>query len=61
MQIGDLVRTTQQQYVYGYKRPVCIIVAIKSRIDGTYIEVIDQEGTVRPWWPEELEVISASR
>jgi hypothetical protein len=61
MQIGDLVRTTQQQYVYGYKRPVCIIVAIKSRIDGTYFEIVDPMGEIRRWWREELEVVNESR
>jgi hypothetical protein len=61
MQVGDLVRTKQQHDAYGYNRPICIVVATKNRIDGTYIEIIDQEGTVRPWWPEELEVINESR
>ena len=61
MQIGDLVRTKQTHSAYGYDRPICIIVGTKIRIDGTYIEIIDQEGTVKPWWPEELEVIGESR
>jgi hypothetical protein len=61
MQIGDLVRTKQAHSAYGYGRPICIIVGTKSRIDGTYIEIIDQKGVVRPWFPYELEVISESR
>jgi len=61
MQIGDLVRTKQTHSAYGYDRPICIIVGTKSRIDGTYIEIIDQDGTVRPWWPEELEVLNENR
>jgi len=61
MQIGDLVRTKQQHDAYGYNRPICIIIGTKSRIDGVYHEIIDQSGTTRHWWPDELEVISESR
>jgi hypothetical protein len=61
MQIGDLVRTKQTHSAYGYGRPICIIVGTKSRIDGTYIEIIDQKGKVRNWWPEELEVLNENR
>lgn len=61
MQIGDLVRTKQAHSAYGYDRRACIIIGAKSRLDGTYFAVIDHEGKVRNWWPDELEVISESR
>ena len=61
MKVGDLVRTKQTHNAYGYDRPICIIVSTKSRIDGTYHEIIDPSGTARHWWPNELEVISESR
>ena len=61
MQIGDLVRTKQEQPAYDYERPLCIIIGEKRRIDGAYFEIIDQKGVVRPWFPYELEVISESR
>ena len=61
MKVGDLVRTRQTHSAYGYDRPICIIVATKNRIDGTYHEIIDQSGTARHWWPNELEMISESR
>ena len=61
MQIGDLVRTKQAHSAYGYDKPICIIVGVKSRLDGTYFTIIDQEGKVRNWWPVDLEVLNESR
>jgi hypothetical protein len=61
MNIGDLVRTKQAHSAYGYSRPVCIVIEAKSRLDGTYLKVIDSKGNVKSWWPDELEVISESR
>ena len=60
MQIGDLVRT-KQSCPPDYDRRACIIIGAKSRLDGTYFAVIDHEGKVRNWWPDELELINESR
>ena len=61
MKVGDLVRTKQAHSAYGYDRPVCIVIGAKSRLDGTYLKVIDSKGNVKSWWPDELEMISESR
>ena len=61
MKVGDLVRTKQAHSAYGYDRPVCIVIESKSRLDGTYLKVIDSKGKAKSWWPNELEVISESR
>ena len=57
MQVGDRVRTRLAQSSYGYKKPVCVIVAKKTRIDGMYFEIMDPEGNTQRWWPEDLEVV----
>ncbi len=57
MKIGDKVRTRLAQSSYGYKQPVCVIVAKKTRIDGVYFEIMDSEGNIQRWWPEDLEVV----
>ena len=46
MKVGDLVRTKQAHSTYGYDRPVCIVIGAKSRLDGTYLKVIDSKGKV---------------
>jgi hypothetical protein len=61
MKVGDLIRTKQAHSDYGYDRPVCIVIGAKSRLDGTYLKVIDSEGNIKSWWPDELEMISESR
>jgi hypothetical protein len=58
MKVGDLVRTKQTHHSYGYKRPACIIVAMKKRVDGTYCKIMDSSGDTQNWWPEELELVS---
>ena len=57
MQVGDKVRTRLAQSSYGYEKPVCVIVAKKTRIDGMYFEIMDPEGNTQRWWPEDLEVV----
>ena len=57
MQVGDRVRTKVAQSAYGYEKPVCVIVAKKARIDGEYFEIMDPEGNIQRWWPEDLEVV----
>jgi hypothetical protein len=61
MKIGDLVRTKQKQRAYGYKRPICLIIGTKKRMDGLVVEMIDSEHGILRWLKEELEVISESR
>lgn len=61
MKVGDLVRTKQAHSAYGYGRPVCIVIDAKSRLDGTYLKIIDSKGKVKGWWPNELELINESR
>ena len=58
MKVGDLVRTKQKQRAYGYKRPICLIVGTKKRMDGLVIEMIDSECDTKRWLEEDLEVIS---
>ena len=58
MKIGDLVRTRMSWPAYGYKKPDCVIVAKKTRIDGMYFEIMDPKGNTQNWWPEDLEVIN---
>jgi hypothetical protein len=60
MKTGDLVRTRQRHSVYGYERPVCVIVAKKTRIDGMYFEIVDPEGDIQRWWPGDLETVNES-
>jgi hypothetical protein len=61
MKVGDLVRTKQAHSAYGYRRPVCIVIDAKSRLDGIYLKIIDSKGKVKSWWPDELELINESR
>jgi hypothetical protein len=61
MKIGDLVRTKQAHSAYGYDRPICIVIGAKSRLDGTYLQIIDSNCKVKSWWPDELEMINEGR
>ena len=61
MQIGDLVRPKLAHSAYGYDKPVCVVIGAKSRLDGTYLQIIDSNGKVKSWWPDELELINESR
>ena len=61
MKIGDLVRTKQAHSAYDYDRPICIVIGVRSRLDGTYFAIIDPKGKVKSWWPDELEAISEGR
>jgi len=57
MKIGDQVRTKQTQHSYGYKRPTCVVVSTRKRIDGLVVEIMDPSGGLQRWLEEDLEII----
>ena len=57
--IGDAVQTTLTQPLYGYKKPVLIVTAMESRIDGMVIEVRAPDGSTARWIAEDLELKKA--
>ena len=60
MNIGDIVRTKETQWAYGYERPVCVVISTEKRIDGLVIDMMDPEGGIRRWLEEDLEVLNES-
>ena len=58
MGAGDLVRTKEAQWAYGYERPVCVVISIERRIDGFVIDMMDPKGRIRRWLEEDLEAVA---
>ena len=58
MGAGDLVRTKEAQWAYGYERPVCVVISLERRIDGLVIDMMDPKGRIRRWLEEDLEVVT---
>ena len=61
MKVGDIVRTKQAQWAYGYERPMCVVISIEKRIDGLVIDMMDHKHGIRRWLEEDLEVVNESR